>query len=328
MNYTDLIKENYDIDDIINIESISNGKINNTYKITTNTKKYIFQKINNDVFKNPNDVMDNIENVTNHIKNNGINTLNLIYTKDKQPLIKIENSYYRMYKNIEGITYNKTDNIDILYLIGKSFAIFEKSLIDYTDELKITIKDFHNTPKIYNDFIHNKRKMEMKEEKFIESKKDMVYKIYNLLDVLPLRLIHGDTKISNVIINNGECTVIDLDTLMYSTILYDYGDMIRSIADDTSLNLDKFKAISRGYLNEIKDYLTKEEIDNMGISILTITLELGIRYLNDYMSGNNYFKVSYKKENLDKARNLFKLYNDIERKIDFINTYIKEVVYG
>lgn len=331
MNYINLIKENYDISNIINMECINNGKINNTYKIITNTKKYIFQKINSDVFNNPYNLIYNIENITNYLKQKNGNTLNLIHTKNNKSLIKIGNDYYRIYENIEGITYNKTDDLDIIYLIGKAFGNFEKNLIDYNHKLKITIEDFHNTPKIYNDFIENVKNKNINEidneVKFIKSKENIIYKIYNLLNVLPTRLIHGDTKISNVIINNKDFTVIDLDTVMYSTILYDYGDMIRSISDKTYLDLDKFKIVTKGYLGEMKNFLTKEEIDNMGISILIIILELGIRYLNDYVNGNIYFKTNNKKENIDKAKSLFELYNDIESKINIINNYIKEVVY-
>lgn len=329
MNYINLIKENYDIDNIINMECINNGKINNTYKVITNTKNYIFQRINKEAFKNPYNLMDNIENITNYLKSKCVNTLNIIHTKDNKPLIQENNEYYRLYESIDGVTYKKTDDLNILYTIGKSFGNFEKNLINYNKDLKITIKDFHNTKKIYNDFINSVDNKEIEKEiEFVRSKEKYISIINDLIDkkLIPIRIIHGDTKVSNVIINNKDYTIIDLDTVMYSTVLYDYGDMIRSISNKTYLDLGKFKIITKGYLSEMKEFLNDEEINNMGISILIIILELGIRYLNDYVNGNIYFKINYKEENLCKARDLFILFKDVEDKLSYINEYIRSEV--
>ena len=143
-------------------------------------------------------------------------------------------------------------------------------------------------------------------------------------NLLPKYIIHGDTKKSNVMINveEGTFTVIDLDTISYNTILYDYGDGIRSIANKGCLNLELFKSYTDGYLSEMCPFLTDIEIENMGISILVITLELSIRYLNDYINNDIYFNINYDKQNLDRGREKLKLVKDIMNKMPYINEYI------
>ena len=131
---------------------------------------------------------------------------------------------------------------------------------------------------------------------------------------IPYRVTHNDTKVNNVMINkdtNDYLAVIDLDTVMPGSLLYDYGDGIRSTAsnaaeDDTNLdnvyiNMDLFKSYTKGFLSEMVDTISKEELNMMGESIRILTLELAIRFLNDYINGDTYFKINYKKHNLDKT---------------------------
>ena len=133
--------------------------------------------------------------------------------------------------------------------------------------------------------------------------------------------------------NTGEfLTVIDLDTVMPGSILYDYGDGVRSTAasaleDETDLDkvffdLKLFEAYTQGYLSEMAEYMTEEEVCNMGESIKIITFELGLRFLNDYINGDTYFKTEYDKHNLIRARNQFKLLSDIDKKMPYIYDFI------
>ena len=154
---------------------------------------------------------------------------------------------------------------------------------------------------------------------------------------VPYRVTHNDTKVNNVMMNKdtGDFqAVIDLDTVMPGSLLFDYGDGIRSTAstakeDETnlskvSINLELFEAYTDGYLSEMAPYMTYEELSLMGESIRVITLELAIRFLNDYINGDTYFKTNYEKHNLDRARNQLALVLDIESKLEYINNYIQE----
>ena len=162
-------------------------------------------------------------------------------------------------------------------------------------------------------------------------------KIVNLLKkgTIPTRVTHNDTKVNNVMMdkNTGDyLTVIDLDTVMPGSYLYDYGDGVRSTCataledeidlNKVSLNLELFKEYTKGYLYEMADYLTEEEICNMGESIKVLTYELALRFLNDYINGDTYFKTNYDKHNLVRARNQLKLLSDIDKKMPEINKFI------
>ena len=152
---------------------------------------------------------------------------------------------------------------------------------------------------------------------------------------IPLRVTHNDTKVNNVLMNEetGDyLAVIDLDTVMPGSMLFDYGDGIRSTAstaseDETdlskvSINLKLFEAYTDGYLSEMAPCLEYEEATLMAESIRIITLELAIRFLNDYINGDTYFKIDYENHNLDRARNQLHLVKDIEEKLDYMNNYI------
>ena len=177
---------------------------------------------------------------------------------------------------------------------------------------------------------------------FILMREDICSLITDYLgtDKVPYRVTHNDTKVNNVMMNaeTGEyMAVIDLDTVMPGSLLFDYGDGIRSTAstaaeDETDLskvhlNLELFEAYTRGYLSEMAPYITEEELDLMGESIRIITLELAIRFLNDYINGDTYFKTNYPKHNLDRTRNQLRLVQDIENKLDYINQFIYDCYY-
>lgn len=347
---------------IIDIESISNGKINKTYIITyiMNTgekKNFILQEINTEVFKNPYLLMENIENVTNWISNykNKINdikpSLKIIKSKDNKLLVSVlnnkgEKQYYRMYNYIENsISYNKSTDRIVAYNIGASFGNFDKMLIEYpNDKIKETIIDFHNTGKKYEKFLNDIKldicgrvKNIKKEIEFVIKNSDCLSVITNLLDnnEIPIRVVHNDTKMNNVMLNKNThdyLTVIDLDTVMCGSVLYDYGDGIRSIissalteediTNKSSIIKELFENYTDGYLSEMAKILTQNEINHMGISVIIMTLELGIRFLDDYINEDIYFNVDYDKQNLDRARAQFELFYEIKNRLLYINDYI------
>ena len=349
---------------LIDIRTNNSGNINNTYVVTFkmedgSIRKYLIQKINTTVFTEPYKLMKNIEGVTSYLKKQMLKesdtqhqVLEIIKTKDNKSLCYIEENgerdYYRIYEYIENaVTYDCSTDPEIVYNTGKAFGNFQKLLRNYPmSRLTETIKDFHNTDKRYKKLLEDikidseGRVMDVAPEiVFILMRED----IYSLIteelgtEEIPYRVTHNDTKVNNVMMNKDTgdfLAVIDLDTVMPGSMLFDYGDGVRSTAstakeDETdlskvSLNLELFEAYTKGYLSEMAPYITYEELSLMGESIRIITLELAIRFLNDYINGDTYFKTNYEKHNLDRARNQLALVKDIEYKLDYINNFIND----
>ena len=358
------ILEKYNIEGkLVNYTQNNSGNINKTYVATFQkedgtTKKYLIQKINTKVFTEPYKLMKNIEGVTKYLKKEMINekdnnhkVLEVVKTKDNKSLCYITNAsdtreYYRIYEYIENaISYDSSVDKDIVYNTGKAFGNFQKLLRDYPmNKLEETIKDFHNTPERYKKLMYDIKvdsegrvEEAAREIVFILKREEYLSLIMEDLNSkrIPLRVTHNDTKVNNVMMNKDTgdfLAVIDLDTVMPGSMLFDYGDGIRSTAstaseDETDLNkvsldLELFKAYTDGYLSEMAPYLTYEEVSLMAESILIITLELAIRFLNDYINGDTYFKTNYEKHNLDRTRNQIHLVKDIETKLQYMDDYI------
>ena len=346
--------------ELISIEVNKAGNINKTYiaeyLVNNKKKKYLIQRINNNVFTEPFKLMKNIERITTYFKeelkklgDNIHQVLEVVKTKDGKSLYvcneKDTRMYYRVYEFIENsISYDKSTDYEIVKNTGRAFGNFQRILKDYPmQKLEETIKDFHNTEKRYSRFLSDiiidseDRALSVAEEIVtILKRSDVVSKITSKLGKsIPLRVTHNDTKVNNVMMNKitGDyLAVIDLDTVMPGSMLFDYGDGIRSTAshasedetnlDEVYLDLDLFKAYTDGYMSEMAECLTKSELELMGESIRIITLELAIRFLNDYINGDTYFKIDYETHNLDRARNQLKLVKDIESKMEDINNYI------
>lgn len=349
---------------LVDVKVNNSGNINNTYVATFEkedgtSKKYLIQKINTTVFTEPYKLMKNIEGVTSYLKkqmikegDNSHQVLEVIKTKDNKSLCYIEDAgerdYYRIYEFIENsISYDCSTDPEIVYNTGRAFGNFQKLLRNYPmNRLTETIKDFHSTDKRYQKLIEDikidseGRVMEVAPEiVFILMREDLYSLITEELgtDEVPYRVTHNDTKVNNVMMNQktGDfLAVIDLDTVMPGSLLFDYGDGVRSTASSAkedekdlskvNINLELFKAYTDGYLKEMAPYMTYEEVSLMGESIRIITLELAIRFLNDYINGDTYFKTSYEKHNLDRARNQLALVKDIENKLEYINSFINE----
>lgn len=329
------------------------GNINDTFvlefkKENNELKKYIVQRINHHVFTRPVNLMENIENVTSHIINkvkaNGGDylreTLNLVKTNDGGTYyVDGSGDYWRAFLFIkDASTFNKAEKPEHMYEVGKALGKFQNLLSDFkADELFEIIEDFHNTPKRYKAFIEamesdslGRVKNSLEEIKFIMDRADSFNKLINLLEEgkIPLRVTHNDTKINNIMIDDvtGQAVcLIDLDTVMPGLSLYDFGDAIRSGCstaeeEETDLtkvnfNMDFYNAFTEGLLEECKDTLNKEEIENIAFSAKLITLELAMRFLTDYLNGDVYFKTARKHHNLDRCRNQLKLASEMEKVI-------------
>ena len=359
------ILDNYNIKGkLINIKEDNTGNINKTYIITFINNdieyKYLVQQINTNVFNDPYILMENILGVTNYLKeqmilnnDNNHKVLEIIKTKDNNPMCYIYDDkgikkYYRIYKYIDNsISYDKSFNKDIVYNTGKAFGNFQKLLNNYPmNSLNETIKDFHDTKKRYdklikdiNNLSNDRAKEAYQEIEFIIKHQNICDLIINKLNnnTIPYRVTHNDTKVNNVLMNKETLdylAVIDLDTVMPGSMLFDYGDGIRSttctcLEDEHDLSkvkidLELFESYTRGYLSEISDCITQEELNLMAKSIEIITLELAIRFLNDYINGDTYFKVEYNKQNLYRTKAQLALVKDIETKLDYMDSFIKK----
>ncbi len=337
---------NFDLDgEIIDVIENNIGLINKTYIVTTTTNKYIIQKINSSVFKQPIDVMTNIKLVIEHLKNkvNNCEMLKLISTKTGNYYLIKNEEVYRCYNYLsDSIFYDKVINTKQLYEMGKTIGLFHRQLLDFdSTKIKETIKNFHDTDSRFDNLVSayqnstNYKQQEVMEiySYIIEEKKNVI-NLNELLknNLIPKRVVHNDTKINNLVFskttNKGKC-LIDLDTVMPGTILFDYGDALRSIGSNTSEECFKFEDIdfslnnfiyfSIGYLSAIGDKLDISELEHLYDSILMITYECGMRFLTDYLDGDKYFSVKFAKHNYLRAKNQILLAKKIKNKELLIN---------
>ncbi len=338
----------------IEAEPYGYGHINDTFaarfkKEDGSGHRYILQRINHRVFKNPEKLMGNIEGITRHLREKILQTggdpdretLNLIPALDEKCFYKDpEGNYWRGYIFIEDAqTYQVVEKPLHFYHAGRAFGRFQKLLGDYPAEtLYETIADFHHTPKRLEALkaaiernTMNRAAGAKAELDFALARADYAPILVDLLKrgKLPLRVTHNDTKFNNVMIDNrtgeGIC-VIDLDTVMPGLSLYDFGDSIRfgtNPAPEDERDLSKvwmelglFEQFARGFLEAAGGSFTKEEVEFMPFSAEIMTFECGIRFLTDYLNGDTYFKVHREGHNLDRARTQFKLLEDMERKFD------------
>ena len=339
---------------VVGIDKIENGHINATYVIACEKPdgspiRYILQTINTKVFTDPVSLMENIKNVTDYLKDiiraNGgdVNreTLTCIETVDGSIFhVDADNRYWRMYNFIEDATsYQSVERPILFENAAKAFGKFQKQLANYpADTLHETIAKFHDTVKRFHDFeeavakdISGRAKDCQPEIEFYLAHKDICGEITSRIasGEIPLRVTHNDTKLNNIMIDNvsdeGVC-VIDLDTVMPGSALYDFGDSIRfgaSSAAEDEQDLNKvyfvpelFEAYTRGFLSEAKEALNDVEKDLLPMSAILMTLECGMRFLGDHLNGDVYFSLHYENQNLYRARTQMKLVADMEAQIE------------
>ncbi len=344
---------------------MTSGNINTTYRLEYNLEGqsvfYTLQHINRYVFKNPLMVMENIERVTNHLresyaKENLDSTrrvLQLIPTKTGETLyVDRQGNYWRAYHFISDATpYDAPEKPVHLFETGRAFGEFQKRLYDFpAEQLHETIPNFHNTTRRFYTFVASVaedkagRVKEADEEiEFFFDHRRMMNGIVRRLESgeLPLRVTHNDTKINNVLIDDKTdkaICVIDLDTVMPGSSLYDFGDAIRFCAStaaedepDTSkiaLDLDRYRLFAEGFLSEVDGFLHPDEIRLLPLGVQVITCELAMRFLTDYIDGDLYFKVRSPQHNLVRARAQMALLRDIESKQEAMQQIIDEYLAG
>lgn len=332
---------------------IHNGHINRTYIIEFKKDgeniKWILQQINTDVFKMPVELMENVMRVTSFLREKitreggdpNRETLTVY------PALNGENCYFdsngkcwRMYNFVDNaFSYNSIENDELFVRAGAAFGKFQSQLSDFPIEtLHETIPHFHHTYKrLLNLLAAEERNASGRAENvkaeldFAKAREEDTKIVVDLIDKgeLPLRVTHNDTKLNNIMFDSETkeaVCIVDLDTVMPGSALYDFGDAIRfgasTAAEDekdlskVSMDINLYEKYVRGYLSTAGASLTDKEIEYLPFSAKLLTLECGIRFLADYIDGDVYFGTAYPEHNLDRCRTQFKLVADMEEKMD------------
>ena len=346
INVEDIAKEFAVNGKIIEISPLGNGHINSTFLVKTSNNSYVLQKINDSIFKDVDLLMNNINEVTSFLRSNGIETLTIIPTTNGKLFAKVDEGYFRVYELIENaLTYEEVKDKDMLYNLGKAYGKLHKDLAKFdATKLGEVIPNFHNTKRRYENLLDAIKNAKIKrlhvclEEIEQINKYEKEYdKVVNLINEGKIRtsVTHNDPKINNVMFdkNSGAIRcIIDLDTIMPGSYLYDVGDALRSLFTgenednkDTStvgVDLEVFKAYISGYLSEMKNVLTETEINLLAFSGFLLTMECGIRFLEDFLREDIYFHTTYPEHNLVRARTQIKLANDIYNSLDELNRIV------
>lgn len=359
-----VVKEYFNPEKVISIKQFGTGLINDTYIVEFKEIRYILQKINDYVFQSPIGVMYNIDLITEYIRNRVIyegenyrnSTLTLVKSKlNKNFVIVNDDEYWRCYTWIDGITYDSTTDPEIFCEAGRAVGRFQHLLNGFhTRFLTDNIKNFHNTPYRYETFKDvvkiddlDRVKECLPEIEFVKTRASKMSIITDAIAEkrIPRRVVHNDTKLNNIMFSKDgkkALCLIDLDTAMKGSLVYDYGDALRlgasTAAEDevdlskVNINFDLVKAFTRGFLETVKGIIVKEEIKLLLTGYFTITLELGMRFLTDYLDGDKYFalkdeqKINRPKINLERARNQFKLVSEIEKNYERLSKIIQDTL--
>jgi Ser/Thr protein kinase RdoA (MazF antagonist) len=343
--------------EFLSAEPYGSGHINDTYCVAYNQGgtrvRYLFQRINHHVFKNPLALMENVERVTAHLAakvaaepDASRRVLTLIPSRAGAGYLRdADGDVWRAYIFIEHARgYDAVETPQQALSAARAFGHFQKLLADLpSPRLHDTIPDFHHTPKRFaalervievdpaNRAAHAKPEIE-----FALRRREMCGVL--LAANLPERVTHNDTKFNNVLLDDttgeGIC-VIDLDTVMPGLALFDFGDLVRTATSPTKederelgkvqMQFGMFEALARGYLSSAGEFLTLAEKDLLPFAGKLITFEIGLRFLTDYLAGDEYFKVSRDGHNLDRCRTQFKLVESIEAQETTMNKLVTTI---
>ena len=348
--------------DITAITQINKGYINRTYKVETlsdtgHVHKYTLQRINTNVFPDVDALMDNFKLTTNHLfgrlllpgrgKQGSVQQIRP--TKDGRSYLRDDSGCWRMLTHFDNVySLDIPERPETFYQAGRAFGMFLKEMKDVeATDVKEVIPNFHNTKSRYQDLeeaIGRDAKGRVKqvgpEIDFVRQRADMYGIISDALESgeIPTRICHNDCNLNNILFDNVThlpVAIIDLDTVMPSSPLYDYGDSMRigtnTAKDDekdlskVSCNLSLYEQYARGYLESCGDILTPEELALLPYASLIITAEDGIRFLMDHINGDTYYNIYYPGQNLDRARTQLKLVEDMEKKLPQIKAILRNI---
>jgi hypothetical protein len=349
--------------EILHAETCKIGHINETYSATYDQGgtrvRYIHQKINRTVFKDPDTVMENVERVTRHLraKLEKLNArditrrcLTIVPTRNGKPVYRDSTGeYWRTFVFVEGVqTFESVRSPQQAFEAGRAFGFFQHLLVDLPGpRMADTIPYFHHTRKRFQAFQkavtqdHFNRAASAKPEiEFALKHEEIVDTLLHALAArkIPERITHNDTKFNNVMLDTvtGEAMcVVDLDTVMPGCVLYDFGDMVRTATSPTmedELDLSKvrmqmplFKKLAEGYLETAGQFLTGAEKSYIAFAGKLITLTIGLRFLTDHLAGDTYFRIHRPGHNLDRCRTQFKLVESIQEQEEPMQSHVDKI---
>ncbi|MCI6434404.1 MAG: aminoglycoside phosphotransferase family protein [Clostridiales bacterium] len=333
-------------------ESIQVGIVNRTYKVNFRLddgkeKSFLVQNVNTYAFRNPIGLMNNIDLVTEHIRAKCPQKLSLHFhhTADRKTYLVDGSNFWRVMNYVPSATYSATKDPVILRNAGKAFGEFQNQLADFDIRLLVeTIPGFHDTRRRYEsldeaiarDAVGRVEETQV-EIGYLQSIRDLACTLTDLgrEGRLPLRVTHNDTKINNVLFDektNEALVVIDLDTVMPGLMGHDFGDAIRFAAnfvaedcpdyDRVGIDLEVYRAFAQGFLEKTRDTMTSEERTTLATSCISLTAELAVRFLDDYLRGDLYFTTQYPEHNLVRTRNQIALCRDMVAHLDEMNEIV------
>lgn len=340
---------------VVSIDTLGQGFINDTYIVTTQKSRYILQRKNHNIFPDVPSMMDNIQRVTTHLKakvraaggDPEREVLTVIPTHDGTLYHRDGEEFWAASLYIEGsVTHEVANTPRLAFMGGRGIGRFQAMLADFNEPLAEVIKGFHNIRWRFEQWDKSlaadradRKASVAREIEWIESRRERMMAFWELVErgELPMRVTHNDTKLSNILFDSNDevLCVIDLDTVMSSTSLNDFGDAIRSYTntgaeDDTdlgrvSMNIDTFRHYAEGYLSERSATMTDSEREWLAFSALYITYEQVLRFLMDYIDGDSYYKIAYSDHNLVRTRAQHKLLESMEQQYEQMQAIIKEL---
>ncbi len=349
------IAERFDLEGTIaSIKPLGEGFINDTFVIRTegDAPDYILQRKNHAVFPDVPGMMENILAVTEHIKAKVADplreTLTVVRARDGKLYVEDEGNFWAVCLFIaDTSSFDRADSPELAYQGGVGIGRFQALLADFDKPLNETIKGFHNIRHRFAQWDAAVaadaagRVASLAEEiGWVESRRREMLDFWSLVEdgTIPTHVTHNDTKISNILFEKPTGKVlcaIDLDTVMSSTSLNDFGDAIRSYAntgaeddrdlDNVELSIEMFRAYADGYLSQQRATMTQSELDWLAFSARYITFEQVLRFLMDYIDGDKYYKTAYPEHNLVRTRAQYKLLQSMERRYDEMCAIVREL---
>lgn len=332
--------------ELADLQPYHRGHIHDTFisswRKDETVSRYLHQRLNDHVFTDIPALMHNIERVTQHLSEqsmmDGFQALKLVSTQESRSYVMHPSGSWRTYRFVENTdTFDLCESADQAHEAARAFGLFQARLIDLDAEsLRETIPHFFSSPfrmVQFQDALDSdpkgRAKGVAKELGFVQERMPMATVIDERIEAgaFPTRVVHGDTKLNNVLFDRdtGKATcIVDLDTCMPAYSLYDFGDLVRftaamSAEDETDLakvgtDIELYRALVDGYLEGAGSFLTREEIELMPFTARLVTFTIGVRFLTDYLAGDVYFKTERSEQNLDRARVQFRMVECMEER--------------
>lgn len=329
------------------VSPLGNGLINSTYLVRNINDSFVLQRINHHVFKRPELVVNNAELINQHLQlkkeqsSYALEPMWQITANHDSPLVTVDDTFWRAIQFIPNCyTVEAVDTPAQATQVATAFGQFTSALSDFpATQLSEIIPNFHDLSsrvsqlkQAVSDNSNNRLAQCQEQVDFCLSQQDFIQKIADIVNVLPVRVTHNDTKINNLLFSsqtNAPVAVIDLDTCMPGFIMHDFGDMVRTCCstlpedgtqlDNMEVRLDILAALAQAYIQCFNDSITDIEQRSLVLGAQLLPFMIGIRFLTDYINGDSYFHTNYSAHNLDRAKNqlhFFKLLNAMEADLE------------